>query len=67
MILVPVPVEARRDVAAATLALAVRRVVDAAPPLSPSQRDMLAILLRGGCSGRPALGSSLRLRGGTRL
>lgn len=39
---------ARRDLAAAKLADYIARVVDAAPPLTPAQRDRLALLLRGG-------------------
>ncbi len=42
--------EARRDLAAANLEAYIRRVVDSAPPLSPSQRDRLALLLRGGAA-----------------
>lgn len=38
--------EARRDFAAERLAEVVRRVVDAAPPLTPQQRDTIAALLR---------------------
>lgn len=33
---------------AARLEVYIARVVDAAPPLSPEQRDRLAVLLRGG-------------------
>ena len=36
-----------RDLAAARIADYVKRVVDAAPPLTPEQRDRLALLLRG--------------------
>ena len=36
-----------RDFRAVRLAEHIRRVVDAAPPLSPEQRDRLALLLRG--------------------
>ena len=39
-------VSARRDLAAANLAAYIARVVDAAPPLSPEQRDRIASLLR---------------------
>ena len=38
---------ARRELAAEKLAAYIRRVVDEAPPLSPEQRDRLAVLLRG--------------------
>jgi hypothetical protein len=40
--------DARRDYAAAKLADYIKRTVDAAPPLSPEQRERLAALLRGG-------------------
>lgn len=40
-------VETGRDLAAARLADYIRRTVDAAPPLTPEQRDRLAVLLRG--------------------
>lgn len=40
--------EAKRDHAAAKLAQYIERVVDEAPPLTPEQRDRLAVLLRGG-------------------
>lgn len=43
--------DARRELAAAKLEDYIRRVVDGAPPLTPGQRDRLAILLRGGLSG----------------
>lgn len=43
----PSTVEAKRDLTAAVLAEHIRRVVDAAPPLSPEQREHLAVLLRG--------------------
>lgn len=36
-----------RDFRAIRLAEHIRRVVDFAPPLSPEQRDRLAVLLRG--------------------
>lgn len=39
--------QARQAHAAAMLADFIRRTVDAAPPLEQSQRDALAILLRG--------------------
>ena len=38
---------ATRDLAAANLEDYIRRTVDAAPPLTPEQRDRLAVLLRG--------------------
>jgi hypothetical protein len=38
---------ARRNLAAARLEDHIRRVVDAAPPLAPEQRERLAVLLRG--------------------
>lgn len=44
----PALLDARRDLRAARLADYIRRVVDAAPPLTPEQRDRLAALLRGG-------------------
>ena len=37
-----------RDYAAAKLEDYIRRTVDTAPPLTPEQRDRLALLLRGG-------------------
>ncbi len=39
---------AKRDLKAARLAEYVRRVVAEAPPLTPDQRDRIALLLRGG-------------------
>ncbi len=39
--------QARRELAEAKLAPYIQRVVDEAPPLSPEQRDRLALLLRG--------------------
>ncbi|TSD95048.1 hypothetical protein FOS14_18820 [Skermania sp. ID1734] len=42
----PELLEARRNLRAETLAEYVRRVVDAAPPLTPEQRDKIAGLLR---------------------
>ncbi len=39
--------DARRDLAAANIAAYVRKVVDAAPPLTDEQRDRLTLLLRG--------------------
>ncbi len=38
---------AGRDVAVTDLETYIQRVVDEAPPLSPNQRDRLALLLRG--------------------
>jgi len=47
----PADIEAaRQDHAAAKLADYVAKVVAEAPPLSPAQRDRIAILLRGGAS-----------------
>ncbi len=43
----PQTIDARRDLAAANLAAYIKRVVDQAPPLTPEQRDRLALLLRG--------------------
>ncbi len=40
--------DARRNLRAERLADYIRRTVDAAPPLTSSQRDELALLLRGG-------------------
>lgn len=42
----PALLTAKRDLAAAGLEQFIRRTVDAAPPLSPDQRDRLALLLR---------------------
>jgi hypothetical protein len=42
----PELVAARGDLKAERLAEYIRKVVDAAPPLTPAQRDRLAILLR---------------------
>lgn len=39
--------EARTQVQAAAMADAIRRVVDASPPLAAEQRDRLGVLLRG--------------------
>ena len=39
---------ARRDLRASMLAEHVAKVVAQAPPLSPAQRDRIAVLLRGG-------------------
>jgi len=41
---------AERDLAAEKLAAYVAKVVAQAPPLSPAQRDRIAVLLRGGAS-----------------
>jgi phage terminase Nu1 subunit (DNA packaging protein) len=41
---------ARRDYAAQALAEHIRNVVDSAPPLTPEQRDRLAVLLRPGAA-----------------
>lgn len=38
--------DARRDLRAARLAEHIKRTVEAAPPLTPEQRDRLALLLR---------------------
>ncbi|MBO1751714.1 hypothetical protein J4G33_07860 [Actinotalea sp. BY-33] len=43
-------VGARRNLKAARLEEYIRRTVDAAPPLTPEQRDRLAVLLRGGAA-----------------
>lgn len=40
--------ELERDYAAERLADYIKRTVDEAPPLTPAQRDRLAMLLRGG-------------------
>ncbi|MEJ3658769.1 hypothetical protein WEH80_38020 [Actinomycetes bacterium KLBMP 9759] len=42
----PAVLEARRDLAAEVLAEHVRRIVAAAPPLTESQRERIAALLR---------------------
>lgn len=42
--------ELRRDLKAARLEDYIARTVDSAPPLSPEQRDRLALLLRGGAA-----------------
>ncbi len=39
---------ARADLATANISAYIRRVIDAAPPLTPEQRDRLAVLLRPG-------------------
>lgn len=44
----PAIAEAERDLRAAQLEDHIERVVAAAPPLTPEQRDRLALLLRGG-------------------
>lgn len=44
----PELIDARRNMRAERLAEQIRRVVDEAPPLTPSQRARLASLLRGG-------------------
>ena len=44
----PELVAARRNMRTERLADYIKRVVDAAPPLTPAQRDRLALLLRGG-------------------
>ena len=41
-------VDARRNMRAAKLEDYIRTIVDAAPPLTTTQRDRLALLLRGG-------------------
>ncbi len=47
----PALVDAARDLAAANIGSYIKRVVDAAPPLTAQQRDKLALLLRGSDSG----------------
>jgi len=44
----PETIELARDFKAERLAEYIERVVDMAPPLTPAQRDKLALLLRGG-------------------
>lgn len=44
----------RRQLKAEQLADYIKRTVDAAPPLTPEQRDRLALLLRGGGAGAQA-------------
>lgn len=44
----PEVITARQELAAAHLADVIRRVVDEAPPLTNSQRETLALLLRSG-------------------
>lgn len=41
-------IEAKRNLRALRLEEHVRNVVDAAPPLTPAQRDRIAAILRGG-------------------
>lgn len=43
-------VAAKRDLREARLAAYIQRTVDEAPPLTPEQRDRLALLLRGGAA-----------------
>ena len=45
--------QARRDLAAARLEQFIKRTVDTAPPLSPEQRDRLALLLGAAPATRP--------------
>jgi hypothetical protein len=52
-------IAARLNLRAERLALYIRRTVDTAPPLSPEQRDRLALLLRGGPL-RPTTDLSIR-------
>lgn len=42
--------ELRRQLKAERLEEHIRRLVDEAPPLTPAQRDRLAVLLRGGAN-----------------
>lgn len=44
----PELLDARRDLAAAQLEDYIRRTVDEAPPLTPEQRDRLALVLTSG-------------------
>ena len=44
----PELLDARRNLRAERLAEHIARVVDEAPPLTPEQRDKLAVILRGG-------------------
>jgi len=44
----PAATETRQRLKAGALERHIRRMVDAAPPLTPEQRDRLALLLRGG-------------------
>ena len=41
---------AKIDLKAARVEDYIRKVVDSAPPLTPSQRDRIAVLLRGGAA-----------------
>ncbi len=41
------PSDLRRDLRAAQIEAAIRKAVDAAPPLTPEQRTRIALLLRG--------------------
>lgn len=50
----PTKSETARELAAAKLEDYIRRVVDAAPPLTPAELDRLAMLLRGGAHGTQA-------------
>lgn len=50
----PALVDARRDLKAARLEDHIQRIVDAAPPLTPEQRDRLASILRGATPGAAA-------------
>lgn len=47
----PAIADAERDLRAASLADHIGRVVDAAPPLTPAQRERLALLLHPGTGG----------------
>ncbi len=49
----PELLDARRNLRAARLEDYIRRTVDEAPPLTPCQRDRLAVLLRGGSDVAP--------------
>lgn len=46
----PELIEARRNLRAERLAVHINKVLAGAPPLSPEQRDRLAVLLRGGAA-----------------
>ncbi len=54
--------KARSQVQAAAMADVIRRLVDAAPPLTAEQRDRLGVLLRG--PGTEVTHSAARARGG---
>lgn len=54
--------KARSQVQAAVMADVIRRLVDAAPPLTAEQRDRLGVLLRG--PGTEVMHSAARARGG---